>query len=78
MSSTHITGKIDFRIGINPPDNGEYMVLSQDHTISTAWWNGEYFISTEYIHAIAWAKVDEKVLFSSNAENKLLDERNGG
>lgn len=72
MSSTHIEGKIDFRIGINPPDNGEYIVLSQDRTISTAWWNGEDFISTNYIHVIAWAKVDEKVLFSSNADKKLI------
>lgn len=72
MSSTHIKGKIDFRVGINPPDNGEYIVLSNDHTISTAWWNGEDFISTNYIHVIAWAKVDEKVLFSSNDEKKLI------
>lgn len=72
MSSTHIKGNIDFRIGIKPPDNGEYMVLSSDRTISTAWWNGERFISTDYIHIIAWAKADEKVLFTFKDEKRLI------
>lgn len=71
MSSTHITGKIDFRVGINPPDYGEYIVLSEDHTISTAWWNGEDFISIDFINVIAWAEADEEVFFSPNAEKKL-------
>ena len=69
---THITGHIDFRIGINPADSGEYVVLSDDRTISRAWWNGERFISTDYIHVIAWAKVDEKVLFTFKDEKKLI------
>ena len=74
-SKTYITGHIDLRIGINPPDNGEYMVLSDDRTISTAWWNGEDFISTDYIHVIAWAKADEKVLFTFKDEKKLMTRR---
>jgi len=72
MSSTHITGRIDFRVGIIPPDIGEYFVLGEDYTLGTAYWDGERFHNSPFVSVIAWTSCEDTVVFSPSDEKKLI------
>ena len=71
-SKTHITGNIDLRVGIEPPDIGEYLVLGEDYTLDSAYWDGERFHNLPFISVMAWARFEDPIGFSPSDEKKLI------
>ena len=65
-----ITARLDFNVGLEPREPGEYLVLDADYNVFIARWDGEYFTG-DYKSIVGWCPLDRKAVLSPSDEAKL-------